>query len=578
MALDIDFFYEETADPYRQPSFEISSNDDIGVPLNILDNENNIISVFDDISSAYSSATYSPPTYSSPTHSPPTYSSTTHSPPTHSPPTYPPATHSPPTYSSTTHSSTTHSPPTHSPPTYSSATHSPPTYSSATYSPPTYSSATHSSATCLNYHNIEENNLSPHFNNNQTTDDDHVTFTETIDSYTSLKMITPVISINSPQHLIESITTNKNHRNLSNDNYFIKKSKIQKTKSQTPKSRSSKRESSKRKSSKNKDRKPRISRVTNSKSKTSSKKYKPVTKWNLNKFLQEAYSARGHQFNYSLVKETHFKRLSLFRNEVPIICNNCNQSFTTNIYFIIRTKKNCPKCECSVSWSMEHFFEKCNDIYKDKYNYYHATHLEDKMSPLPIKCDSCGFIFVKTASEHIDKEEGCPKCSIPKILTLENFLKLCRAVHGDKFGYPDATNENLILDGYYTLITVKCNSCCHQWGSFVRQHLDKTHPVKCAWCNVKKPNKYNKFLKDAVSIHGHKYDYGSNDSNMIIKQTSLIKFYCRTCCVMWKKTVAAHIGGRKGCDYCEYRMLPPFHRDSLASGSPTNMDFINWKI
>ena len=134
-------------------------------------------------------------------------------------------------------------------------------------------------------------------------------------------------------------------------------------------------------------------------------------RWNTASFILEAIKVRGEtDYDYSLVSYGENDRC-----KVEIICNTCKKSFlqspNNHLY-----GKGCPYCKLdklgdSRRYTLAEFVEKSVIVHGDgRYDYGNSVYIDIK-TKISIKCNSCGYIFDQSPDHHINRAQGCPKCS-----------------------------------------------------------------------------------------------------------------------------------------------------------------------
>ena len=181
----------------------------------------------------------------------------------------------------------------------------------------------------------------------------------------------------------------------------------------------------------------------------------------------------------------------------------------------------------------------------DKYDYSDVTY-KNMHSPVAIKCKIHGT-FYQTPHNHL-KGTGCPECSKKRVadknrMTVEEFIRRAREVHGDKYDYSKVEYKNN---------RTKVCIICPIHGEFWQTPYDHMK-YGCKQCAVeyigqKKREKSAKVFKQkAGEIHNFKYvyedDYKGNDSIITIHCPIHGKFFQR---------VHDHLQGC-GCPKCGVR-------------------------
>ena len=125
--------------------------------------------------------------------------------------------------------------------------------------------------------------------------------------------------------------------------------------------------------------------------------------------------------------------------------------------------------------------------------------------------------FNKIARDHL-RGIGCPKCKFVEISSpknVEDFIKDAMIIHGDKYDYSNSE---------YINTKIKLEIFCLKHGSFYQTPSSHLRGSGCPQCAVEESIINNSknvedFIKDAVVIHGDKYDYSSSEYNGCFEKT-----------------------------------------------------------
>lgn len=268
-------------------------------------------------------------------------------------------------------------------------------------------------------------------------------------------------------------------------------------------------------------------------------------KWTLERFLRRATEVHGNSYNYSQITEDIIKSCY---SEIPIICVECNEIFTPTINNHINHGSGCVNCAGLLRWNYHRLIGALNGIYGDKCNYNLITPnlVINSSSVIPLKCNTCNFIWERTIRTIISKKAGCPKCSGQESWTINRFLVSANEIHNYRYNY-----DQVVLLPKLTLnstIIIKCNLCFHIWPTNVRNHIHgKRGCMKC-FGNI--PWDLNSFLIRSAEIHQDKYDYSQIKQNDVINARSRVNILCKTCNYYWNTTVYSHINKISGCPNC----------------------------
>jgi len=166
--------------------------------------------------------------------------------------------------------------------------------------------------------------------------------------------------------------------------------------------------------------------------------------------------------------------------------------------------------------TFEEWVNKSNIIHNNLYEYINLFKKDDGYYYFNINCNLHGA-FEKRIANHINKKQGCPKCTFDKRgcatkITLAEFIKKANKFHNNKYNY--------------SLVEYKSNNdkvkiICNLHGVF--EQLPSNHYKQgCRKCckNVKITN--DKFIERSKKIHGDKYDYSNLEYIHITKPVKII--------------------------------------------------------
>lgn len=199
-------------------------------------------------------------------------------------------------------------------------------------------------------------------------------------------------------------------------------------------------------------------------------------------------------------------------------------------------------------------YELANQIHNNKYDYSKVvyTGVKDKVE---IICPIHGS-FWQCPDDHINKGRGCPKCKNEKLrgprknigkqihtdsptLTKEEFLTKTRELYGDKYEYPELPD----IIHYRKKIKI----ICPIHGEFeLTPYMHLLRNKGCAECNKRIHSTTEKFIKNAIKVHGNKYDYSKVEYKDSITPVCII---CPTHGEFWQKP-NLHISSHCGCPKC----------------------------
>ena len=199
----------------------------------------------------------------------------------------------------------------------------------------------------------------------------------------------------------------------------------------------------------------------------------------------------------------------------------------------------------------ESFIEKAKEKHGDKYDYSKVVYVNNT-TPVEIYCKACDRYFNQTPKLH--KKHGCPECGRRATIekqrkSQEQFIKDAIAVHGDKYDY-----SKVDYQGKNKKVIIKCNICSHEWQTTPDNHLQGCGCPECGHrATIEKQRKsQEQFIKDAIAVHGDKYDYSKVDyqGNKIP-----VIIICNKCGYEFPCRPNDHLSGKNGCPECNRSKL-----------------------
>lgn len=126
-------------------------------------------------------------------------------------------------------------------------------------------------------------------------------------------------------------------------------------------------------------------------------------------FLRQAREVQGDKFEYLSEYQGHKKKIKLK-------CKTCNYTFDRRAGSHLEGY-GCKNCQYknlpqNLPMPVEEFEEACRKLHQNKYEYY--GDYENAKGKIRIYCKYHKEDFYQTASSHLGKEYGCPKCSMSK--------------------------------------------------------------------------------------------------------------------------------------------------------------------
>lgn len=204
----------------------------------------------------------------------------------------------------------------------------------------------------------------------------------------------------------------------------------------------------------------------------------------------------------------------------------------------------------------DQFVKRALTIHDGKYSYDSVVYVNTN-TKVCIKCSIHGD-FWQTPNNHLYNKRGCPECG--KIIisekgkfTISDFIKRSHAVHGSKYDY-----SFVVYNGATVPVDIKCT----KHGLFKQKPHHHFNGHGCPECkkeriSIAQSGDKEQFVKNAVSVHGCKYDYHKVIYTNAHKKVCII---CPEHGEFWQRP-NGHLNGY-GCSSCAVagldRSLPGF--------------------
>ena len=230
----------------------------------------------------------------------------------------------------------------------------------------------------------------------------------------------------------------------------------------------------------------------------------------IEEFIEKAIKVHGSKYDYSKVEYRGS------REKIIIICKKHHEEFsiTPNSHL---QGQGCPKRGFekraeSTRQTQDEFIEKAIKVHGNKYDYSKVNYINSYEFKVKIKCIYHNSFFYQLPKDHI-QGSGCLLCGIEKrkekrksSLTFEKFLLRAKKIHGeDKYSYDKKDYKDTRFK-----IQIWCKEKGH--GFFLQRVCSHLNGGGCPECGkIVATNKRRKtieqFIKDAIKVHGNKYDY-----------------------------------------------------------------------
>jgi hypothetical protein len=245
----------------------------------------------------------------------------------------------------------------------------------------------------------------------------------------------------------------------------------------------------------------------------------------LEDYTDKAIEVHGNKYKYiALIKINNYPYLKI---ECPI-----HGEFEKRATNHILKKQGCSLCSKPNKLTTELFIIKANKKHNNKYDYSKVIYVNGK-NKVTITCDEHGD-FEQTPTNHLNGQ-NCPKCSFNTKVSLDDFVKRSKYIHGDKYDYSEVV---------FITMTEPVKIICKIHGVFEqkpRNHLDSNGCYKCSGITKNTED----FINNSTIIHGVLYDYSKVDYINTRKQVIIV---CKKH-GEFKQTPNDHLSGY-GCTKC----------------------------
>ena len=216
------------------------------------------------------------------------------------------------------------------------------------------------------------------------------------------------------------------------------------------------------------------------------------------KFIEKACVVHGYKYNYSKVEYYNCKE------KVCIICPEHGEFWQTPDNHI--QGRGCPVCRYissskKNSKNTNDFIKKAEGIHNNRYDYSKVEY-KNNSSKVCIICPEHGE-FWQTPTGHIDKKQGCPKCSKNHKYTTKEYLEnipkdMLETYDYSKFIYNTTHKKSIVI--------------CPKHGEFLQTPHNLRKGIGCPKCKESKAEKeVRRFLvKNKIT---YKYEYKFSDIN-----------------------------------------------------------------
>lgn len=215
-------------------------------------------------------------------------------------------------------------------------------------------------------------------------------------------------------------------------------------------------------------------------------------------FIRRAREKHGDKYDYSKVRYVNAN------TPVTIVCpihGDFEQIPDSHLQ-----GKGCRYCGIKAAhpiMSVEEMVRRSRAVHGDKYDYSQVK-IKTVSDPVTIICPEHGP-FKQAPINHYHAKQGCPKCGLKKLgakkrHSLEEFLRLAKEKHGDKYDYSLVTE----YVNNRTPVTIICKTCGQPFEQKPKMHLNGHG---CTHCANNTQLTTEEFIRRAKGVWGNRYTY-----------------------------------------------------------------------
>ena len=183
----------------------------------------------------------------------------------------------------------------------------------------------------------------------------------------------------------------------------------------------------------------------------------------------------------------------------------------------------------------EIFIERAKQVHGDKYDYSKVDY-KKASEKVCIICPEHGEFWQIPNNHWLG--QGCPNCCKNKKLDTKSFIKKAQEKYGNMYDYSKVQ---------YVDAKTKVCIICPEHGEFWQAPAHHLHGNKCPKCFGTHRKTTDEFIKEAMQIHGNRYDYSETVYGKNINDP--VKIICKIHGPFWQ-TPVHHINSKCGCPKC----------------------------
>lgn len=263
----------------------------------------------------------------------------------------------------------------------------------------------------------------------------------------------------------------------------------------------------------------------------------PKKKLTIERFIGIAQEIHGNLYDYSLIRK--LEKVTWNMN-ISVICKE-HGVFKQRVLNHINLKQGCSKCNGGVLDNLKEFIEKAREVHGNKYEYDKVIY-ENNRIKVEIFHKECEQYFWQIPKDHL-RGHGCHHCFYDEKITIEEFVKRAKEIHGDKYNY----DETLKCESYgrETKIPIFCKKCGKYFYQTIAKHILAKHGCQICAGNIRLTKE--EFIERARKTHGGDFSYDrvvykNNWKYVEIKHNRCGRYF-------WQRP-NNHINGR-ACPHCK---------------------------
>ena len=193
-------------------------------------------------------------------------------------------------------------------------------------------------------------------------------------------------------------------------------------------------------------------------------------KRNTEEFIKDAKKIHSNKYDYSKVAFVDLK------TKVCIICPKHGEFWQTPGNHL--KGENCPICAGNKENNIS-FVEKAKAKYGNRFDYSKVDYINSQ-TKVCIICPKHGEFWQKPIIHLSKKGTGCPKCNGNARLSLQEFIKRAKQIHGNKYNYSKVN---------YRSLNIKVCIICPKHGEFWQKPGNHLKGTGCSHCKKTKGEK-----------------------------------------------------------------------------------------